>query len=99
MAQDPMTKAAADYEAVVAQMTALRGDLAKLAQDVQKAATNGGHAMAGDISAGVTEASNYITRKGRDADLRIEGAVAANPYVSLALAAGMGVLIGALTRR
>jgi len=99
MAQDPMTKAAADHEAVLAQMTALRGDLAKLAQEVQKAASNGGQAMANDISAGMAEASNYLARKGHDADLRLGSAVAANPYVALGLAAGMGVLIGALTRR
>jgi ElaB/YqjD/DUF883 family membrane-anchored ribosome-binding protein len=38
-------------------------------------------------------------RKGHQAELRVEGAVAANPYIALGLAAGMGVLLGALTRR
>jgi ElaB/YqjD/DUF883 family membrane-anchored ribosome-binding protein len=47
----------------------------------------------------MTEAAAYMGRKGHQAELRVEGAVAANPYIALGLAAGMGVLLGALTRR
>jgi ElaB/YqjD/DUF883 family membrane-anchored ribosome-binding protein len=32
-------------------------------------------------------------------DARIEHAVAANPYVALGLAAGLGLLLGALARK
>jgi len=52
-----------------------------------------------DISDGMSEAASYINQKSHAADVRIEGAVAANPYIAMGMAVGMGVLIGALTRR
>lgn len=88
-----------DYDAVIAQMEVLRGDIAKLAGTMQSLASNGGHALARDMTDGMNDAVNYLGRKGHAADLRIEGAVAANPYLAMGLAAGMGVLLGALTRR
>lgn len=91
--------AAADYDVVVAQMTALRAEIAKLAQNVETIATARGQAMAKDMTEGMNEAASYLTRKGHLADARIEGAVSANPYLALGLAAGMGLLLGALTRR
>lgn len=91
--------AVADYEAVLAQMETMRDEMAKMAQNVQSIASRRGHAMAKDMSEGMSEAAHYLGRKGHDADMRIEGAVAANPYIALGLAAGMGVLLGALTRR
>jgi len=91
--------AAADLEAVMAQMAALRGDLAHLAQSVQSMANAKGLALSKDISDGMSEAASYINQKSHAADVRIEGAVAANPYIAMGMAVGMGVLIGALTRR
>jgi len=91
--------AAADLDAVMAQMAALRGDLAHLAQSVQSLASAKGHALSKDISDGMSEAVSYISQKGHAADVRLEGAVAANPYIAMGMAVGMGVLIGALTRR
>lgn len=94
-----LKNATADYEAVLAQMEALREEMAKMTHNVQSIASRRGQAMAKDMSDGMTEAANYLGRKGHEADMRVEGAVAANPYIALALAAGMGVLLGALTRR
>lgn len=91
--------ATADYEAVVAEMAAMRADVSKLATHVQTLASARGHAMAKDVTEGMSEAAKYISQKGHDADQRVEGAVAANPYIALGLAAGMGVLLGAMTRR
>lgn len=91
--------AAADYDAVMAQMTALRDEMEKIARNVQSIAGKSGHAMANDLSEGMSEAATYLGRKGHQAEQRVEGAVAANPYIALGLAAGMGVLLGALTRR
>ena len=90
---------AADYEAVVAQLAALRSDMAKLAESLGAAAGNRSQAMARDISEGMTEAARYVSRTGHDVDQRLEGAVAANPYIALGLAAGVGLLVGALSRR
>ena len=70
-----------------------------MAGNVQSIASKYGHAMAKDMSDGMTEATSYLGRKGHEADVRVEAAVAANPYIALGLAAGMGVLLGALTRR
>ncbi len=91
--------ATADYEAVLAQMASMRDEMEKMAQNVQSMATKRGHAMAKEMSDGMTEAAAYMGRKGHQTELRVEGAVAANPYIALGLAAGMGVLLGALTRR
>ena len=52
-----------------------------------------------DVSDGVNEAVNYVGRKGHEADKSIEAAVSANPYIALAMAAGMGLLVGAMSRR
>jgi ElaB/YqjD/DUF883 family membrane-anchored ribosome-binding protein len=91
--------AAADYDAVVAEMAAMREDVSKLAHHVQTMASTRGQAMAKDVSDGMSEAAKYISQKGHNADQRVEGAVGANPYIALGLAAGMGVLLGAMTRR
>ncbi len=91
--------ATADYEAVLAQMAAMRDEMEKMAHHVQSIASKRGQTMARDMSEGMTEAAAYMGRKGHQAELRVEGAVAANPYIALGLAAGMGVLLGALTRR
>jgi ElaB/YqjD/DUF883 family membrane-anchored ribosome-binding protein len=91
--------AEADYDAVMKQMVALRDDMAKLALSVQTVASARGTAIAHDMTQGMTDAASYISRKGHDADDRIEGAVAANPYIALGLAAGVGLLFGAMTRR
>lgn len=94
-----MKNATADYEAVMQQMSILRADLAKIAQNVQGIASNRSQTIGRDMSEGMTEAANYLGAKGHDAELRVENAVAANPYIALGLAAGFGVLLGALTRR
>lgn len=101
MAQESLLQknAVADFDAVVAQMAALRSDLAQLAHSVQTMASAKGYAMSKDISDGMSEAASYVRQKGHVADARIEGAVAANPYMALGMAVGMGILIGAMTRR
>jgi ElaB/YqjD/DUF883 family membrane-anchored ribosome-binding protein len=101
MAEDSTIQraAAADYQAVMKQMTALRDDMVKLTHNVQSIASTRGHAIAQDVSQGVTDATSYLGRKGHEADVRIEGAVAANPYLALGLAAGLGLILGALFRR
>ena len=91
--------ATADYDAVVAEMATMRDDVSKLAHHVQTMASARGQAMAKDVTDGMSEAAKYISQKGHNADQRVEGAVAANPYIALGLAAGMGVLLGAMTRR
>lgn len=90
---------AADYESVMAQMETMRADMAKMAHNVQQIASRRSHDIAKDMTDGMSEAANYLGRKGHEADMRVEGAVAANPYIAMGLAAGVGVLLGALTRR
>ncbi|MFZ0098609.1 MAG: hypothetical protein WAK98_09005 [Gemmobacter sp.] len=99
MAQDPIAQANAEHEAVLAQMSALRSELSRLAQEIQTTTLSRGQAFARDMSDGMTNAASYLGRKGHGADQRLGGAVAANPYLALGLAAGMGILVGALTRR
>ena len=100
MANDPMlNKTAADYESLMAQMSEMQKDVAKLASNFAKSTAERGQAMAQDLSDGVADAARYVTRKGSEADARLESAVAANPYMALGIAAGLGLLIGALSRR
>ena len=91
--------ASADFDAVVAQMAALRADVAHLSQRVQSKVGAKGAALSQEITDYVDRATSYISRKGHAADARIEGAIAGNPYLALGLAVGMGVLLGALARR
>lgn len=91
--------AGADYDAVVAQLDALRKEMTKLAGTVSTAAENRGHALARDVSDGVTEAAHYVGRQAKDGEARFEDAVTTHPYVALGIAAGVGLLLGALSRR
>ena len=99
MAQDSATKIAADYEAVSAQLAALREDMSKLASTLADLGAQKSKSLMNDVNEGMTEAARYVSKKGHETDVRIEAAVASNPYAALMIAAGMGVLIGALTRR
>jgi ElaB/YqjD/DUF883 family membrane-anchored ribosome-binding protein len=89
----------ADYESVLAQLETMRVDMAKMAHNVSQIASRRSHDMAKDMTEGMSDAAQYLGRKGHEADMRVEGAVAANPYLALGLAAGVGALLGALTRR
>ena len=94
-----LKNAAADYDAVMAQMVALRDDIATVAHAVQSITSARAQTLGKDISEGLNSSAQYLGRKGNQADVRVETAIAANPYIALGLAAGMGVLLGALTRR
>ncbi len=91
--------AAADYDEVVAQLSALREDMAKLAQTVTGIAERRGRGFAADIAQGVSEATDYVERRGQSAEAELERTVVAHPFVSLGLAAAAGLLVGALSRR
>lgn len=93
------TLAPTDFEELATQFSALRQDLAALTQSVAGMAERRGRSMASDISDGVEEAVHYVERKGQSAEADVEKSVAAHPFLSLALAAGAGLLIGAMTRR
>lgn len=101
MAQETPTSRSngGEADAIAAQIAALRADIVKLANSLQASASSSGNAFAKDVTDGLTEAAGYIGRKGHSADLRVEAAVAANPYLALGLAAGLGLLVGAMTRR
>jgi ElaB/YqjD/DUF883 family membrane-anchored ribosome-binding protein len=90
---------ATETETLTMQVAALRKELATLAEHVTSAAGQRGKAVAHDLADGVSEAVGYVNRRAHAADLRVESAVAANPYMALGLAAGVGLLLGAMTRR
>ena len=100
MARDPNSPAlAADYDALVAQLGSLRDEMARLATSGGTSASTNGRAMADTIQTGLNDARRYAGDRAHAADQRVEHAVAANPYMALALAAGLGVLLGLLSRR
>lgn len=93
------TAAATDLEGLAAQFLALRDDLAKLTSSVAATAERRGRRMGADLSEGVDEAMQYVERKGLTADAEIAKAMKTHPFLILGLAAGVGLLIGALSRR
>lgn len=91
--------ASADYDAVVEQLAALRADMAKLADAVSTGAQHRSKALANGLGERLTDAAGYVSRSGKSAETRFEGVVTANPIASLGVAVGVGLLIGALSRR
>lgn len=89
----------ADFDGLVAQLAALRDDMTKLSGSVTTLVESRGRKMATDISDGVSEAVHYVERKGVSAEADLERSVATHPFMVLGLAAGIGLLIGAMTRR
>lgn len=102
MLQDGKTlkmPAPTDFEGLVAQLAALRDDMTKLTGSVTTLAERRGRKMASDISEGFSEAVHYVERKGTSAEAELEKSVATHPLMAIGLAAGFGLLIGAMTRR
>jgi len=93
------TDAASDFEAVSAQLSALRADMARLAETVSGIAGRRSSNMASDIAEGFDEAKHYVERTGKSAEHQLEDTVAAHPFLTIGLAAGAGLLLGAMSRR
>ena len=89
----------ADMDGLMAQFQALREDVTKLSQSAMNVAEGRGRKMASDVSDGVSQAVHYVERKGASAEAELEKSVATHPFMALGLAAGIGILIGAMTRR
>ncbi len=90
---------ATDLDSITAQLAALRADMSNLAASVTGTASRRGQAMAHDVQAGVAEAGRYLGRKGHQVDVQLEKAVSDNPYIALGIAAALGLVLGAMTRR
>jgi ElaB/YqjD/DUF883 family membrane-anchored ribosome-binding protein len=88
-----------EFEDLLAQFQVLREDVSRLTQSAASAAEGRGRRMASDISDGVSQAVHYVERKGTDAEADLQRSVATHPLVALGLAAGIGILIGAMIRR
>ncbi len=93
------TTLVADYDALATQIMGLRDELSKMAQSVAATSARRGQAMADDVADGMSGAISYVGRKGHAADVRVESAIAGNPYIAIGLAAAMGLVLGAMTRR
>lgn len=93
------TEAAADFEAVSDQLAALRADMSRLTETVSGIAGKRGSHMASDIAEGFGEAKHYVERSGKSAEHQLGAAVADHPLLAIGLAAGAGLLIGAMSRR
>ena len=55
--------------------------------------------MASDIAEGFGEARRFTERTGKTAEDQLEASVAAHPLLAIGLAAGAGLLVGAMSRR
>lgn len=100
MARDSTSSAlAADIDTLVAQLATLRDDVTSLTAEIGASASKNGRAMAETVETGMHDARVLAGQKAHDADLRVSHAVAANPYLAIGLAAGLGLVLGALTSR
>jgi ElaB/YqjD/DUF883 family membrane-anchored ribosome-binding protein len=88
-----------DIEGIAAQFSSLRDDLASLTRSVLSMAEIRSCQIGSDITDGVGEAIRYAECKGKSAGADIEKSVATRPLLALGLAAGFGLVIGAMTRR
>lgn len=89
----------ADFDGMMAQLQALRDEVSKLTHSAANVAESRSRKMVSDISDGVSQAVHYVERKGAGAEAEFEKSVATHPLMALGLAAGIGLLIGAMTRR
>jgi len=95
--QPPPTQS--DLDEVMAQLAALREDMALLAQSISGTATKREGTFTADFAEGFEAAKQYVESTGKSAERQLQGSVAANPLLALALAAGAGFLVGAIVRR
>lgn len=93
------TAARIDFDEIATQLTALREDVTKLTQTITAMTERRAHKMTSDVADGISEAVQFVERKGIGAEAELERTVAAHPFLSLGLAAGAGLLIGALAKR
>ena len=100
MARDPNAPAlAADYDLLLQQLATMRDEMTRLAALVGTTATQNSKAIAETATASLQDARRFAGRQAHEADIRVERAITENPYMALGLAAGLGLLLGALTRR
>jgi ElaB/YqjD/DUF883 family membrane-anchored ribosome-binding protein len=88
-----------DLEEITRQLSALREDMAKLAQTVSGIAGRRGRGVAVDIAEGFSEATHYAERKSSSAEAQLENSFATHPLMAIGLAVGAGFVVGALSRR
>lgn len=81
------------------QLAALREDMSRLTHTVTGIAGRRGGNMASDIAEGYDEAKHYVEKTSKSAEHQLEASVASHPLLAIGLAAGAGLLIGAMTRR
>lgn len=97
--QDSQNRNTADFEELKRQLSSLREDMTGLSQSVKSIAERRSSAIAADVAEGLQEAKNYAQRTGKNAEVQIESSVAAHPFLAVGLAAGVGMLLGAMSRR
>jgi len=101
MVRDTTTESSGmpDYATLMADLAALRAEVTRLASQSAAMASVGGAALAEGFDHAVHDARRYAGRKTSEADASIQQAVTSNPYLALGIAAGIGLLLGALSRR
>lgn len=102
MAREPHpepTTGTPDLAALMADLAKLRAEVTRLATQAAARASAQGEAVAEELEAAGEEARAYAGRKAKQADEAIHAAVVDSPYLALGIAAGLGLLLGALLRR
>jgi ElaB/YqjD/DUF883 family membrane-anchored ribosome-binding protein len=79
-------------------LDALREDIARLAETVTGMAGRRGSHVAAAIADGFGEAKYCAERTAKSAEHDLDASVAAHPLMAIGLAAGAGLLVGAMSR-
>lgn len=96
---NPVAVAASDIEVLSQQLDALREDMFRLTHTVTGIAGRRGSNMATDIAEGFDAAKHYVENSRKSVESQLKETVATHPLLAIGLAAGAGLLIGAMSRR
>lgn len=88
-----------DPDTVKAQLEAVRDDMARLAGTVAELTADKARAVSGEVSKSVESAATMVRGAGADLSEELRNAVERNPIMAVGVAASVGYLLGALSRR
>lgn len=88
-----------DVAAIAEQMKVLRQDFNTLTELMKGAAEGRADEFGRRLAAGLEENKRAAQLRAESAQLRTEAAIVANPLMAVGVALGLGLLIGAFTKR
>ncbi len=89
----------ADLGTLSREVDGLRRDVAAILSRLTAGAGESAEKLGADLSGVVDEATRLAERKGRETRVSVERSIRENPLTALGVAAGVGLLVGLVSRR